>query len=107
MLALLRRASSPAVAPITESHQLVGPLIGAALGCVGATLADRTRRESWKQSVALAASDQRTRSLLDAERILVAIAREISVLSRSAHGARSHQQPDRDGAALRLLHHAT
>ncbi len=66
---------------ITESHQLVGPMLGAALGCVGATLADRTRRESWKQSVALLASDQRTRSLLDAERILLAIAREISVLS--------------------------
>ena len=66
---------------ITESHQLIGPLLGAALGCVGATLADRTRRDSWQQSVAVAASDQRTRSLLDAERILVAIAREISVLS--------------------------
>ena len=65
----------------SESHQIIGPLLGAALGCVGATLADRTRRESWKQSVALHASDQRTRALLDSERILVAIAREISVLS--------------------------
>jgi PAS domain S-box-containing protein len=66
---------------VTESHQLIGPLLGAALGCVGAALADRTRRDGWRHSVALAASDQRTRSLLDAERILVAIAREISVLS--------------------------
>src|SRR5512143_98734 len=65
----------------TDSHQLIGPLLGATLGCVGAALADRTRRQSWRQSVALAASDQRTRALLESERILVAIAREISVLS--------------------------
>ncbi|MBX3027883.1 PAS domain S-box protein [bacterium] len=65
----------------TDSHQLVGPLLGAVLGCVGATLGDRTRRRGWRQSVALAASDQQTRALLESERILVAIAREISVLS--------------------------
>jgi protein-histidine pros-kinase len=66
---------------ITESHQLIGPLLGAVLGCVGAMLADRTRHENWRHSVALAVSELRTRALLDSERILVAIAREISVLS--------------------------
>ena len=66
---------------ITESHQLIGPLLGAMLACVGAMLADRTRRDGWRHSVALAAAELRTRALLDSERILVAIAREISVLS--------------------------
>jgi PAS domain S-box-containing protein len=65
----------------TDSHQIVGPLLGAALGCVGATLGDRARRSGWQQSVALAASERRARALLESERTLVAIAREISVLS--------------------------
>ena len=51
------------------------------LSCVGATIAERTRRDLWQRSVALAHSERRLRSLLEGERILVAIAREISVLT--------------------------
>jgi PAS domain S-box-containing protein len=66
---------------VVETHQLVGPLIAAVLSCVGATIADRTRRDLWRRSIALADSEQRLRSLLDSERTLVAIARELSVLT--------------------------
>jgi PAS domain S-box-containing protein len=66
---------------VVETHQLVGPLIAAVLSCVGATIADRTRRDLWRRSVALADSEQRLRALLDSERTLVAIARELSVLT--------------------------
>jgi PAS domain S-box-containing protein len=63
------------------THQIVGPFIGAALSCAGAGGADRTRRALWQQGVDLAAAEQRTRALLEVERILAAIAREIAVLS--------------------------
>jgi PAS domain S-box-containing protein len=66
---------------LDATHQLVGPFIGAVLSCVGAAGADRTRRALWQQGVDLAAAEQRTRLLLEAERILAAIAREIAVLS--------------------------
>ena len=63
------------------THEAAGPVIAAVLSCVGAAIADRTRRALWQQSVDLAAAEQRTRSFLDAERVLAAIAREISVLT--------------------------
>ena len=66
---------------LDATHQLAGPFIAAVLSCVGAAVADRTRHALWQQSVDLAASEQRTRSLLEAERSLTAIAREISVLT--------------------------
>ncbi len=66
---------------LEATHQLVGPFIAAVLSCVGAAVADRTRHALWQQSVDLSASEQRTRSLLEAERSLTAIAREISVLT--------------------------
>jgi PAS domain S-box-containing protein len=63
------------------THQVAGPFIAAALSCLGAAVADRMRRALWQQGADLAAAEQRTRSLLDAERVLTAIAREISVLT--------------------------
>ncbi|MEO8605549.1 MAG: histidine kinase dimerization/phospho-acceptor domain-containing protein, partial [bacterium] len=66
---------------IERPHEMVGPLIAALLSCLGATIADGTRRDVWKRSVALADSESRMRSLLETERILGAIAREISVLT--------------------------
>jgi len=67
--------------PFDATHQVVGPFIAAVLSCVGAAGADRTRFALWRQSLDLAASEAHTRSLLEGERILAAIAREISVLS--------------------------
>ena len=57
---------------LNEIHQLAGPLIAAVLSCVGATIADRTRRALWQQSVDLAAAERRTRALLEAERTVAA-----------------------------------
>jgi len=67
--------------PVERPHEMVGPLIAAVLSCVGATIAERTRRDLWRRSVALADSEQRMRSVLETERLLGAIAREISVLT--------------------------
>ncbi|MGH7292084.1 MAG: GAF domain-containing protein, partial [Myxococcota bacterium] len=66
---------------LSQTHQMVGPLIAAVLACVGATIADRTRQSLWRQGVELEAAERRTRALLEGERILAAIAREITVLS--------------------------
>ncbi len=63
------------------THQLAGPLVAGVLSCVGAAAADRTRKALWQQSVDLVASDRRTHALLETERLLAAVAREISVLS--------------------------
>jgi len=64
---------------VDRPHEMVGPLIAAVLSCLGASIADRTRRDLWRRSVALADSERRMRGLLETERILGAIAREISV----------------------------
>jgi PAS domain S-box-containing protein len=66
---------------LDATHQLAGPLIGVVLSCVGAAVADRTRKTLWQQSVDLTAAERRTRTLLDAERLLAAVAREIAVLT--------------------------
>jgi PAS domain S-box-containing protein len=66
---------------LDATHQLAGPLIGAVLSCVGAAAADRTRKALWQQSVDLTTAERRTRTLLDAERLLASIAREIAVLT--------------------------
>ncbi|MDX2167985.1 MAG: ATP-binding protein [Deltaproteobacteria bacterium] len=66
---------------VERPHEMVGPLIAAVLSCVGAAIADRTRRDLWQRSLALSESESRARSLLEAERLLGAIAREISVLT--------------------------
>jgi PAS domain S-box-containing protein len=66
---------------LDATHQLAGPLIGAVLSCVGAAVADRTRKALWQQSADLTAAERRTRTLLDAERVLAAVAREIAVLT--------------------------
>ncbi|MGD9764604.1 MAG: ATP-binding protein [Candidatus Binatia bacterium] len=66
---------------VSHAHQLVGPPIAAVLACVGATLADRTRRDLWRRTAALADSERETRRLLESERVLTALAREISVLT--------------------------
>ncbi len=64
---------------IDETHQLVGPFIAAVLSCVGAAIADRTRRDLWQRTAALSDSEQRLRGALETERSLAAIAREIGV----------------------------
>jgi PAS domain S-box-containing protein len=66
---------------VERPHEMVGPLIAAVLSCVGAAIADRTRRDLWRRSLALSEAERRTRSLLESERLLGAIAREISVLT--------------------------
>ncbi len=66
---------------VDESHQVIGPLIGAGLAGIGALLTDRTRRDAWRQQLALSAAEQRARALLASERTLAAIAREVCVLS--------------------------
>jgi PAS domain S-box-containing protein len=66
---------------VERPHEMVGPLIAAILSCVGASIADRTRRDLWRRSLALSEAERRTRSLLESERLLGAIAREISVLT--------------------------
>ena len=66
---------------LPATHQVTGPIIAAVLSCLGAALADRTRRALWQQSVDLTAAEQRARALLEAERLVTAVAREISVLT--------------------------
>jgi signal transduction histidine kinase len=52
-LGLYYAASTLADRRLDEIHQLAGPVIAAVLSCVGATVADRTRRALWQQSVDL------------------------------------------------------
>jgi PAS domain S-box-containing protein len=66
---------------LTTTHQVVGPVIAAFLASFGAASADRMRRALWRQSVDLGASEQRMRGLLETERMLTAIARQLSVLT--------------------------
>jgi len=60
---------------LPATHQVTGPIIAAVLSCLGAALADRTRRALWQQSVDLTAAEQRARALLEAERLVTAVAR--------------------------------
>jgi signal transduction histidine kinase len=66
---------------LPATHQVTAPIIAAVLSCLGAALADRTRHALWQQSVDLTAAEQRARALLEAERLVTAVAREISVLT--------------------------
>ena len=97
--------SWPAGAPSPRVTSWSARYRGAALGCIGAMLADRTRRESWKQSVALVASDQRTRVAPRCRAHPSGDRARDQRPHRSADRARPREQPDRGGAALRLLHH--
>ncbi len=62
-------------------HEILGPLIAGAISAVGASQADRVRRDLFLHSARLTASEGQLRTLLDGERALVATALEISVLT--------------------------
>jgi PAS domain S-box-containing protein len=62
-------------------HEILGPLIAGLISAVGASRADRVRRDLFLRSARLTESEGRLRTMLDGERALVATALEISVLS--------------------------
>ena len=66
---------------MVATHQLLGPISAAVLSAIGATHAERTRRKLFLRSVELSESEEQLRAMLESERSLVAVAREISVLS--------------------------
>jgi PAS domain S-box-containing protein len=66
---------------VSSAHLLVGPFVAAILSAAGATRADQVRRELFRHSAELSASEAELRSALQAERALVSISREISELT--------------------------
>jgi PAS domain S-box-containing protein len=77
---LLVRGEASRFSP-TWIHQLLGPLIAAALSAVGAASADRIRRRMFSREIRLAQSERRLQSMLDAEQAIVETARQISALT--------------------------
>ena len=66
---------------ISSAHVLVGPFIAAILSAAGATRADQVRRQLFRHSAELSASETELRSALQSEKALVSISREISELT--------------------------
>jgi len=60
--------SGRATDPAASLHQLLGPLIAALFSAAGATSADRARERLFQRGVRLAASEARTRALLESVR---------------------------------------
>lgn len=60
--------SGRATDPAASLHQLLGPLIAALFSAAGAASADRARERLFQHSVSLAASEARTRALLESVR---------------------------------------
>jgi PAS domain S-box-containing protein len=65
---------------VDHTHHLTAPFLAAVLASAGATYADRARRALSQKAADLQASETRLRDALEAERHLVSIARQTSLL---------------------------
>jgi len=95
---------------ITQTHQIVGPVLAGLLAGYGSRRLDQTHRKLSARGIELEASERRLRSALDKERILLSVAEETTVLTdlRSALARlnRATAEATRASFSTTLLIHA-
>ncbi len=95
---------------ITQTHQIVGPVLAGLLAGYGSHLLDQTHRKLSAHGIEIEASERRLRSALDKERILLSVAKETTVLtdlhSTLAHLNRATAEATGASFSTTLLIHA-